>query len=109
MLFYPPFSGLIPPNVIGSASRILFILNCFTNFYTFSAELYRPTGLLLSCTAQVFMVHMCALCDGVIEIFNIPHRTALRRIWGLPYIEPVESFCHTLCVSMYALIMNKLV
>ena len=24
-------------------------------------------------------------------------------------IEPVESFCHTLCVSMYALIMNKLV
>ena len=39
----------------------------------------------LYCTS-CYGAQVYALCDGVIEIFNIAHRTALRRIWGLPYI-----------------------
>ena len=38
----------------------------------------------LYCTS-LYGAQLCALCDGVIEMFNIAHRTALRRIWGLPY------------------------
>ena len=46
--FLPPFSGLIPPNILGDQPVVFCSsCNCFTNFYTFSAELYRPTGLLL--------------------------------------------------------------
>ena len=56
----------------------------------------------LSCTVQVcYGAQVGALCDGVIDIFNIGY--------GGSRIETVESFGHTLYVSMYALIMNKLV
>ena len=38
----------------------------------------------LSCTVLhkfFYGAQVCALCDGVIEICNIAHRTALRRIF----------------------------
>ena len=37
----------------------------------------------LYCTS-FYGAQVCALCDGVIEIFNIACRKALMRIWGLP-------------------------
>ena len=35
----------------------------------------------LYCT-NLYCAQVCALCDGVIEIFNVAHRTALWRIGG---------------------------
>ena len=61
----------------------------------------------LYCTS-VYGAQVCALCDGVIEIL-ILHIGRPLGGYGGSRIEPVESFCHTLCVSMYAMKMNKLV
>ena len=63
----------------------------------------------LSCTVQVFMVHRCVLYVMELLRFLILHIGRPLGGYGGSRIEPVESFRHTLCVSMYALIMNKLV
>ena len=52
-----------------------------TSFILF---IYMRWAFKLYCIG-VYGAQVCDLCDGVIEIFNIAHRTALRRIWGLPY------------------------
>ena len=51
------------------------------------------------------------VCAYVMELlrFLILHIGRPLGGYGDSRIEPIESFCHTLCVSMYALIMNKLV
>ena len=61
----------------------------------------------LYCTS-FYGAQLCALCDGVIEILILHIGRPLGGYGGYR-VEPVESFCHTLCVSMYALIMKKLV
>ena len=59
LFFLPPILRVNPtkrswyqPVVFCSSS------NCFTNFYTFSAELYRSTGLLLSFHSVNYVVNM---------------------------------------------------
>ena len=50
----------------------------------------------LYCTS-FYGAQVCTLCDGVIEIFNIAHRTALRTIWGLPYRIRRKLLPHIVC------------
>ena len=61
----------------------------------------------LSCTAQVFMVHRYVLYVMELLRFLILHIGRPLGGYGGSRIEPVESYCHTFCVSMYALIILK--
>ena len=54
----------------------------------------------LSCTAQVVMVHRYVLYVMELLRFLILHIGRPLGGYGGSHIEPVESFCHTLYVSI---------
>ena len=82
-------------------------MNGFSSYFSKVNCDVKSVLFKLYCTS-FYGAQVCALCDGVIEIL-ILHIGRPLGGYGGSRIEPVESFCHTLCVSMYALIMNKLV
>ena len=83
-------------------------VNGFSSYFDKVNRDVKSVFFKLYCTgfygAQVYVLYVMELLR-----FLILHIGRPLGGYGGSRIEPVESFCHTLYVSMYALIMNKLV